>query len=92
MAEDAHEPDIIGIRSRIQKDIDMFESSIKEVSGMEATADKRVVNVIELSKMYASDSRSYLSKGDLYTSFSCISYAHGLLDAVKDIYGKQKDI
>ena len=80
------------IRSRIQKDIEMFEGSIKEASTIEGTAGKRALKVIELSKMYASDSKSYLDQGDLYTSFSCISYAHGLLDAVKDIYGKERGI
>jgi hypothetical protein len=44
-----------------------------------------MARVIELSKMYAKDSKSYLDKKDFYTSFSCISYAHGLLDALKDI-------
>ncbi|MEM0149636.1 MAG: DUF357 domain-containing protein [Candidatus Micrarchaeaceae archaeon] len=80
------------IKDRIQKDIEMFEDSVKEVKEISSAAGKRVLKVIELSKMYASDSKSYLDKGDLYTSFSCISYAHGLLDAVKDIYGKERDI
>ncbi|EQD61662.1 protein containing DUF357 [mine drainage metagenome] len=80
------------VKGRIQKDIDMFEGSIKEVDDIDAIAEKRVKKVVELSKMYASDSKSYLSKGDLYTSFSCISYAHGLLDAIKGIYGKEIDI
>ena len=35
--------------------------------------------------MYAKDSQSFLDKGDLYTSFASINYAHGLLDAVKAI-------
>ena len=72
--------------------MDMFEGSIAEASEIEAGADKKVRKVIDLARMYASDSKSYLSKGDLYTSFSCISYAHGLLDAVKGIYGKERDI
>ncbi|MGC8537882.1 MAG: DUF357 domain-containing protein [Candidatus Micrarchaeia archaeon] len=84
--------DDTGIRSRIQKDIDMFEGSIAEASVIEASADKKVHKVVDLAKMYASDSKSYLLKGDLYTSFSCISYAHGLLDAVKGIYGEERDI
>lgn len=82
----------VNVRGRIQKDIDMFEGSVKVAEEMEAASGKAVLRVIELSRMYASDAKSYLSKGDLYTSFSCISYAHGLLDAVKDIYGKQDDI
>ncbi len=92
MGDNSGAQDDAGIRNRIQKDIDMFEGSIAEASAIEAGADKKVHRVIDLAKMYASDSKSYLSKGDLYTSFSCISYAHGLLDAVKGIYGKERDI
>ena len=33
--------------------------------------------------MYASDSVAWLKKKDYYTSFSSISYAHGLLDAIR---------
>ena len=92
MEGNSNAQDDAGIRRRIQKDIDMFEGSIAEASEIEAGADKKVRKVIDLARMYASDSNSYLSKGDLYTSFSCISYAHGLLDAVKGIYGKERDI
>ncbi|MCL4381435.1 DUF357 domain-containing protein [Candidatus Marsarchaeota archaeon] len=74
-----------GIESRIKKDIAMFDKSIQEFSYN--GNDKEVIDIIELSKMYASDSESYLKKGDFYTSFSCISYAHGLLDSIKKLYG-----
>jgi uncharacterized protein len=69
------------IRSRIEKDIKLFYKNIEKVS----SDDKSITRIIELSKMYASDSKSYLDKGEFYTSFSCISYAHGLLDAVKEL-------
>lgn len=69
------------IRKRIEKDISLFESNVLSVR----SEDKAVTHVIELSKMYARDSRSYLEKGEFYTSFSCISYAHGLLDAIREI-------
>ncbi|MCL4410997.1 MAG: DUF357 domain-containing protein [Candidatus Marsarchaeota archaeon] len=71
-------------KNRIEKDIRMFYESVKEAE-LNAQGDKKALSVIEMSKMYASDSKSYLDKGDLFTSFSCISYAHGLLDAVKSI-------
>lgn len=61
----------------------MFNANVKTASFKEEGAKK----VFELSKMYASDAKSYLQKGDLYTAFSCISYAHGLLDALKELYG-----
>lgn len=72
------------IKERIEKDIAMFSESVKGVKGNPALAPNgKMFEVVKLSEMYASDSKSYLEKGDLYTSFSCISYAHGLLDAVK---------
>ncbi|MDE1833000.1 MAG: DUF357 domain-containing protein [Candidatus Micrarchaeota archaeon] len=68
---------------RIEKDIRMFDDAVKTVK----TEERELVRVVEMSKLYAKDSRSYLDKGDLFTSFSCISYAHGLLDAVRSITG-----
>ena len=70
-----------GIRARIEKDIAMFDTSVASVNA----ADEAQRKVVEMSKLYARDSRSYLEKGDYYTSFSCISYAHGLLDAIKSL-------
>ena len=73
------------IKRRIEKDIRMFHENIREKK-LEGS-DKPQLKVIELSKMYASDAQSYLDKGDFYTAFSCISYAHGLLDAIRDLRG-----
>jgi uncharacterized protein len=67
-------------KHRIEKDIEEFNESVKAVKSLPSYE-----RVIELAKMYASDAKSYLDKGDLYTSFSCISYAHGLLDALKEL-------
>lgn len=65
------------IVKRIEKDIALFYVNYKKVK-----TDGAAKKVVELSEMYARDSKSYLEKGDYYTSFSCISYAHGLLDAI----------
>lgn len=65
------------IRARIEKDIKMFHTNMSKLRQAEVGR-----KVVELSEMYARDSKSYLDKRDYYTSFSCISYAHGLLDAV----------
>jgi hypothetical protein len=73
--------DAIGdTKSRIEKDIGKFEVSVKQVERTQSNG-----RVIDLAKMYASDAKSYLDKGDFYTSFSCISYAHGLIDALKEL-------
>lgn len=69
------------IKKRIEKDIISFYSNLE---GMGGPGDAKAAKLVELAKMYASDAKSYLSKGDLYTSFSCISYAHGIIDAVKE--------
>jgi uncharacterized protein len=69
------------IRARIQKDIDLFYVNVAPIK----SEDKAVIRVIELSKMYASDSKSFLAKDDLYTAFASINYAHGLLDAVREM-------
>ncbi|HIH50033.1 MAG: DUF357 domain-containing protein [Candidatus Micrarchaeaceae archaeon] len=71
------------IRKRIEKDIELFNKNVASVKG----SDKNVSRILELSQMYAKDSKSYLDKGDFYTSFSCISYAHGLLDAIRELQG-----
>jgi hypothetical protein len=75
----ASEKDDSNIRGRIEKDIALFYKSIDAVKSRDDSSAK----VIELSKMYAKDSQSFLDKGDLYTAFASINYAHGLLDAVK---------
>ena len=68
------------MRERVSKDIRMFYQNMGKVSSF--GSDKRILKVVEMAKMYASDARSYMEKGDMYTAFSCISYAHGLLDAI----------
>lgn len=70
---------------RIEKDIRMFDENVAAVSP-DGELQERVV---ELSRMYAKDAKSYLDKGDLFTAFSCISYAHGLIDAIREITQKR---
>lgn len=73
------------LRRRIKKDIEIFETNVKPFAL--ASYGAEIDRIIRLSRMYASDSISYLEKGDLPTSFSCIAYAHGLLDAIRDLKG-----
>ena len=68
------------ITERIKVDIAKFDVSLNKIKG--AQLDPAQSRVVELSKMYASDSMAWLKKGDLYTSFSSIAYAHGLMDAI----------
>ena len=66
---------------RIEKDIELFTKNIKEIESI--TLDSNENEVIERAKSYFEDTKYYLKKGDLITSFGCITYAHGLLDAIR---------
>lgn len=67
-------------KTRIEKDIVMFEENISLLEGKKLTIFQE--KTAELSKQYYEDSKYYLGKGDLFTAFGCINYAHGLLDAI----------
>lgn len=73
-----NDSDTIG---RIEKDIELFTKNIKEIESI--TLDSNENEVIERAKSYFEDTKYYLKKGDLITSFGCITYAHGLLDAIR---------
>lgn len=64
-------------KTRIQKDVTMFEENIKKTK-----TTKNNQKIIELATQYFEDSKYYLEKKDFFTAFGCINYAHGLLDAI----------
>lgn len=70
-------------RDRILSDVKQFEENVKLIG---AGGDKS--GVLELAKQYASDALFFLKKGDLFTSWGCMNYAHGLLDALRKQQGK----
>lgn len=65
---------------RIKKDIIMFEKNVDKTTEMELTESQ--LKIIELAGQYYDDSTYYFEKGDFFTAFGCINYAHGLLDAI----------
>jgi len=67
-------------KTRIEKDITMFEENLKTMEGKKLT--KKQAKTVELAKQYYEDSKYYLGKKDYFTAFGCINYAHGLLDAI----------
>jgi len=67
-------------KTRIQKDIIMFEGNIKKIKHKDINATQR--KTIELASQYYEDSKYYLGEKDFFTAFGCINYAHGLLDAI----------
>jgi len=66
--------------TRIKKDIVMFEENITKTEELKLTDAQE--KTIELATQYFEDSKYYLEKKDYFTSFGCINYAHGLLDAI----------
>lgn len=67
-------------KTRIEKDIKMFEENIGKTKNINFTNTQK--KIIELASQYYEDTKYYLKKGDLFTAFGCINYAHGLLDSV----------
>lgn len=66
-------------KTRIKKDVVMFEENLKK---LEKNQPNYKFKIIELATQYYNDSKYYFDKEDYFTSFGCINYAHGLLDAI----------
>jgi hypothetical protein len=64
----------ISERERIEKDLIMFDKNMQEVEKNDVT---------KMAYRYYVDAGYYLKKGDYFTAFGCINYAHGLLDAIR---------
>ena len=70
---------------RIEKDILLFAKNIKEIESIKLHEEES--QIMEMAKNYRKDTDYYLEKKDYLTSFGCITYAHGLLDAIRLIHG-----
>ncbi len=66
---------------RIKKDIELFTKNIKEIESIKL--DDPENEIIERARSYFEDTKYFLEKQDYVTSFGCITYAHGLLDAIR---------
>lgn len=69
---------------RIHKDVQLFTKNIKEIHSIKM--DSGETEVMERARNYFEDTKYYLERGDLITSFGCITYAHGLLDSIRIIH------
>ena len=67
-------------KTRIQKDIAMFEQNRNKLDAENISPNQQ--KICELAEQYYNDAQYYLEKNDLFTTFGCINYAHGLLDAI----------
>ncbi len=74
---------------RIKKDLDLFAKNIKEIESIKINGEEE--KIVEMAKNYRDDTRYYLKQNDHLTSFGCITYAHGLLDAVRLLHNLIKD-
>jgi hypothetical protein len=66
---------------RIEKDLELFAKNIKEIESIKVPSDEE--KIVEMARNYKDDTQYYLEQKDYLTSFGCITYAHGLLDAVR---------
>ena len=71
---------IMDEKTRVQKDIVMFEENIAQINQNTLTDNQK--NILELATQYYEDTKYYSNKKDYFTAFGCINYAHGLLDAL----------
>ncbi len=70
------------IVSRLLKYILSVERILNDIR-QEEIRDDRIKELVKLSRMYLDDARYYFTKGDYFTSLSCIAYAEGLLDSLR---------
>ena len=71
---------------RIKKDVALFEQSLVQLDSLSLTDNE--AEVVEHAKRYYEDTKYYLEKGDYFTAFGCINYAHGLVDGIKGMKEK----
>ena len=72
-------------KEKIRKEIAKLERNLKEVQDLEVSEKEE--EVVKRAIDYKNDSEYYLKKEEYRTAFGCIEYSHGLLDAIKMIYG-----
>ncbi|HMK54924.1 MAG TPA: DUF357 domain-containing protein [Methanobacteriaceae archaeon] len=66
---------------RIEKDLILFEKNIKELESIKLSEEEETI--VDMARSYTQDTSYYVKKKDHLTAFGCITYAHGLLDAVR---------
>ncbi len=67
--------------TRIKKDVKLFAKNIKEIESIEINNSEE--KIVEMARSYSDDTIYYIKKNDNLTAFGCITYAHGLLDAIR---------
>jgi hypothetical protein len=65
---------------RVLIDIEKLDESFEKIESIKLSQAEK--EIIERAENYKEDCKYYLEKGDEITSFGCITYAHGLVDAI----------
>ena len=76
-------------KTRVQKDITMFEENVQHIHDIPITEKQK--KIVELATQYYEDSKYFAGKKDYFTAFGCINYAHGLLDALLKPHQKEEE-
>ena len=71
-------------KEKIAVDIQKLERNLRQVEDI--TFVDKEKEVYDRAVDYMNDSKYYLEKEDMRTSFGCIEYSHGLLDALRMIH------
>ena len=78
-AEDLEE----ALASRVRTYLEMVSRVLDKLDINSLKHHSKALEVLNLARLYRDDAKYYLSTGDLPTALACISYAEGLLDALK---------
>ncbi len=68
---------------RVRKYIDMVSRALRDIERIKGSIRGSAAEVVELARMYRDDALYYLRKGDVGTALACVSYAEGLIDALR---------
>lgn len=66
-----------------EEKVQKYIRGVKHVLSEISQASDSTSEIVDLASRYALDAEWYLSKGDCLTALACISYAEGLLDALR---------
>ena len=68
---------------RVEAYIVNVELALEKLEEAKASLDSRALRLVELARLYVSDARYYLERGDVFTALADIAYAEGLVDALR---------
>jgi len=76
-------PDAVGLEERISRYEANLRKAFSEISRATRELGAQPREIIDLAFSYAEDAKYFKEKGDLTTALISLSYAEGLLDALR---------